>query len=101
MPAKTPPIALAPRAFELLEGPLGGDIRFEMTGNWAVADGSVTHSDIKMEALSDNALAKFMSGLINSAQRDLGGTADIRELGDDRIVMLGDDGAAMRYDRVR
>ena len=80
---------------------LGGDLRFEMTGNWAVADGSVAHSDVKMEALSDNALARFVSGLINNARRDLGGSADIRELDDDRIVMLGDDGAAMRYDRVR
>jgi len=78
-----------------------GDVRFEMTGRWSVSEGSVTHRDVKMEALSDNTFAKLMTSLVNGAKRDLGGTADIRELGPDRIVMLGTDGAAMRYDRVR
>ena len=78
-----------------------GDVRFEMNGRWSVADGSVTHEDVTMESLSDNAFAKMMSGMINGAKRDLGGTADIRELEADHMVMLGTDGAAMRYDRVR
>lgn len=77
-----------------------GDTQFRMTGNWSVSDGAVAHENIEMEALSDNAFAQLMANMINGLKRDLGGTADILELEADRIVMLGDDGGAMRYDRV-
>ena len=77
-----------------------GDTQFRMTGEWAVADGSVTHENVEMEALSENTFAQLMANMVNGLKRDLGGTADILELESDRIVMLGDDGGAMRYDRV-
>ena len=77
-----------------------GDARFEMSGRWAVADGVVSHSDVEMDVVSDNAMARMVAGMINGAKRDLGGTADVQELDANRIVMLGTDGAAMRYERL-
>ena len=77
-----------------------GDTRFLMSGRWALESGVVRHSEIEMQAESDNPLARLMSDMINGMQRDLGGEADIQEISDRRIVMLGSDGAAMRYDRL-
>ena len=78
-----------------------GDAEFDLSGRWSVVDGSVVHEDMTMESTSDNPLGKMVSGMINGSRRDFGGRADIRELDADRMVMLGTDGAAMRYDRVR
>jgi len=80
-----------------------GDTRFEMSGRWSVVDGRVVHEGIEVEARSEsgNPVARMMSEMMNGVTRDIDGAADIRELDDDRIVMLGTDGAAVRYDRVR
>ena len=74
-----------------------GDIAFQMNGQWKVDAGIVSHSDVEMETIGDNAFARMMSGVVNGLERDLGGSADIQELGADRIVMLGTDGGAMEY----
>ena len=76
---------------------LGEDARFEMTADWSLTDGIVRHENVEMEVVSDSALARLMSAMVNGVKRDLGGTADIQELDADRIVMLGEDGAAMEY----
>jgi len=78
-----------------------GDIRFRMNASWSVAGGQVTHDDVRMEAIGENRYAQLMSSVVNGARKDLGGVADLRELESDYMVMLGADGSAMRYDRVR
>lgn len=76
-----------------------GNLTFEVTGEWTVADGRVSHRNVKMEAMSDSTFAKLMSSMVNGTKRDLGGEADVHELDANRIVMLGTDGAAMEYVR--
>ena len=78
-----------------------GDIRFRMNAHWSVADGRVLHEDVTMESIGDNQFARLMTSMINGMKRDLGGEADLRELEADHMVMLGSDGSATRYDRVR
>ena len=90
---------LEPRGEESIAA-FGAGTSFTMSGDWTLVDGTVSHSDVRMESSSDNPLARLTSGFINGTSLDIDGTADILELEPDRIVMLGTDGAAMRYDRV-
>ena len=76
-----------------------GEARFEIRGRWTLADGIVSHADLEVRALSDDAMARLVADLINGTERDLAGTADIQQIDAERIVMLGTDGAAVRYER--
>lgn len=78
----------------------GADTVFELSGEWRVADGIVSHENIEMEAVSESAMAQLMSNMINSMSRGIEGSANVYELDANRIVMLGEDGAAMRYERM-
>ena len=79
---------------------MGENARMEITGLWSVEGGVMSHSDMDMEIVNGNALARMASGIMNGVMGDIASQADVYELSANRIVMVGDDGAAMRYDRL-
>ena len=79
---------------------MGEDARLEITGRWSVVGGVVNHSEMDVEIVDGNALASMAGGLVSGAMRNVSNEANVYELGANRIVMVGDDGAAMRYDRL-
>ena len=79
---------------------MGEDARFEITGRWSVEGGLVTHDGMEVDVVSGNALANVVGGIVGGAMSDVASRADVYELGTDRVVMVGDDGAAMRYERL-
>lgn len=75
-----------------------GPLEFELTGQWMLDADTVTHADITMKSKSDSEIGSLLSSVIND-QKGISGQANIYELSNDRIVMLGSDGAAMEYIR--
>ncbi len=77
---------------------LGND-KLGMTGSWSVAGGLLRHESVEVSSSGDNAVASFMASLMNNVSQDIGGTANIYELSNSHIVLVGEDGVATRYDR--
>ncbi|MFK7857978.1 MAG: hypothetical protein AB8B64_04130 [Granulosicoccus sp.] len=75
-----------------------GNLEFELTGNWTLENDVVSHQNMKMNSTNDNALGGLVSKIVNSRPA-ISGQANIYELSDNRIVMVGTDGAAMEYVR--
>ncbi len=75
-----------------------GDLQFEMTANWELVGDVVRHSNVEVSSSSDNAMGAMIGKMLNSSQK-MAGQANIYELSANRIVMVGDDGAAMEYTR--
>lgn len=72
---------------------------FRIEGNWSLQGDVLSHTNITMTSLESDALGALLSEMINSSTRDLGDQANIQELSDERMVLLGSDGAAMVYTR--
>ena len=79
---------------------MGENARLEITGLWSIEGGVVNHSDMDVEIVDGNALARMAGGIVSGAMGDIASRADVYELTAERIVMVGEDGAAMRYDRM-
>jgi len=77
---------------------LGEDTRFEFLGTWSLTADRVVHQDIQMSTTGSNAMAGLMAKMVNRRQ-NVAGSANIYELTDNRIVMVGDEGNAMEYVR--
>ncbi len=75
-----------------------GNLEFELEGNWVLQADTVTHQNITMNSTREDALGSLVSKLVNS-QQGISGQANIFELSDNRIVMVGNDGTAMEYIR--
>lgn len=75
-----------------------GNIQFELTGEWVLNGDTVVHQNITMSSTSDSAMGDLLSRMVNN-QKGIAGQANIYELSNDRIVMVGTDGAAMEYIR--
>lgn len=75
-----------------------GDIQFELTGNWILEGDQVIHSDIQMNANSENPMAAILSNAINNSE-GIAGEGNIYELSANRMVIVGTDGSAMEYRR--
>jgi len=73
-----------------------GKMEFELTGNWTLTDDILSHQDMVMNSTNDNAMGSILSNIVNSRPA-ISGEANIYELSEDRIVMVGNDGAAMEY----
>jgi len=78
-----------------------GDMTFGVFGTWRIEAGAVVHDDIRMLERSGSEIGDLISSVINNSERNLAGSADIQQLSATRVIMLGTDGAAMQYDRVR
>ncbi|MEE9320767.1 MAG: hypothetical protein V3U76_10010 [Granulosicoccus sp.] len=76
-----------------------GSTSLTMSGDWSVDGDIVSHANISMEESSGSAMGALLSKMINSSSRNVAGSANIYELSDNRIVMVGSDGAAMQYIR--
>lgn len=77
------------------------NLTYQLTGNWTLEGDTITHSNIRMTSKSDDRVAQLLSAMINSSNQQLGGQANVYQLSDNRIVMVGTDGAAMEYVRLR
>lgn len=75
-----------------------GSLEFQLEGSWVLEADTVSHQNITMNSTRDDALGSMVSKLINR-QKGISGQANIFELSDNRIVMVGSDGAAMEYIR--
>ena len=76
-----------------------GEMKFEITGNWQVDGDTLIHTNIEVNSTSDNAMGAMISQMMNSSARNIAGTANVYEATADRIVMVGEDGAAIEYRR--
>lgn len=72
---------------------------FRIEGNWSLQGDILTHTNITMTSLESGTVGTLLSGMINSSTQNLGDQANIQELSDERMVLLGSDGAAMVYTR--
>lgn len=75
-----------------------GNLRFELTGSWTLAEDVISHTDIEINSTSDNAMGAMVSKIM-SGSKAIAGKGNIYELSDNRMVVVGDDGAAMEYIR--
>lgn len=75
-----------------------GNMRFELTGNWVLTDDVISHSDIEINSTSDNAMGAMVSKVMNGSKA-IAGKGNIYELSENRMVVVGNDGAAMEYIR--
>lgn len=73
-----------------------GKMEFELTGNWILNGDIVSHENVTMSSTSDNAMADLVSNIINSRPA-ITSTANIYELSDSRMILVGSDGNAMEY----
>lgn len=73
-----------------------GQMEFELTGNWMLERDIVSHENITMRSTIDNPMADIVSDIINSRPA-ISSKANIYELSDVRMVMVGTDGNAMEY----
>lgn len=76
-----------------------GSTSFTMSGDWSVNGDTVSHANISMEENSGSTMGALLSQIINSSTHNVAGSANVYELSDNRIVMVGSDGAAMQYVR--
>lgn len=70
-----------------------------ITGTWSLQKDLITHSDIKMESLNDDAVSMLLSEVINNSSHELGGAANIYELSASQMITVGADGVAIQYFR--
>ncbi|MFK8079919.1 MAG: hypothetical protein AB8B97_06525 [Granulosicoccus sp.] len=75
-----------------------GNLEFELTGNWVLDGDVLSHENMTMKSTNGNAMGGLLSKIVNSRPA-VSGQANIYELSDTRIVMVGSDGAAMEYVR--
>jgi len=75
-----------------------GNMQFELTGEWILNEDTVVHQNVNMSSTSDSTMGDLISSMINN-QKGVSGQANIYELSPNRIVMVGNDGAAMEYIR--
>lgn len=73
-----------------------GEMEFKLFGNWVLDGDIVTHQNVTINVNSDNAMAGIISQVMNSRPA-VANTANIYELSDSRMVMVGSDGNAMEY----
>jgi len=76
-----------------------GPIELELTGRWSLELDHVTHKDVVLKSRRDDEASALISALINN-QKGISGAANIYEISENRMVMVGDDGAAMEYKRL-
>ncbi len=75
-----------------------GNLSFQLSGQWTVEGDRVRHSQMEVNSTSDSAVGAMVSRLLNNT-KGISGQADIYELSENRMVMVGTDGAAMEYIR--
>ena len=75
-----------------------GNLQFAIAGEWTLDDDNVVHQNVTMSSTSDSTMGDLISSMINN-QKGISGRANIYELGPNRMVMVGTDGAAMEYIR--
>ena len=78
-----------------------GDMTFGFNGNWHVDGEYIVHADVRMREISGSAYGDIISSMTNNSQRNLASRANVHELTADRVIMLGTDGVAMRYERIQ
>lgn len=77
-----------------------GDMQFEVTADWTLTGDILTHANVNMRETTGNKLAAMMTALVNQNSQAIAGSANIYELSADRMVLVGEDGAAMEYLRI-
>jgi hypothetical protein len=75
-----------------------GPIELELNGQWSLELDKVRHENIVLKSRNESGASSLISAMLNE-QKGISGAATIYEISDKHIVMVGDDGAAMRYDR--
>lgn len=75
------------------------EARFLVSGRWSVVDGKVVHRDVSMLTRSDNENARLLSAMINESSATATSVAEVHEIGDDYMILVGRDGVAMHYAR--
>lgn len=77
------------------------NLTYRLTGNWSLSGDTIVHSSIRMISDSNDKTSQLLSAIINSSSQQLGGQANVYELTENRLVMVGTDGAAMEYVRLK
>lgn len=76
-----------------------GYMKFNLTGFWQLDGDTINHTKLEMESAGDNnQLGSFISKMVSKHQ-SVSGQANIFEISESRIVMVGRDGNAMEYTR--
>ena len=78
-----------------------GDMTFGLNGNWHVDGEYIVHTDVRMRELSGSEFGDVISSMVNNSQRNLASRANVHKLTAELMLMVGTDGVAMRYERVR
>lgn len=75
-----------------------GELAFELAGHWQARGEWLVHSDVRLTSRDGSVVGRVMSRMFN--RQAVAGRANVYARSANRLLMVGDDGQAIRYDRL-